>query len=99
MDWLLTAWTGLMGLLILRREDSGTRNDFLGESSGPYIWGKEKRAPGISGSQGELLRLVKGWSLRGLNRICRFIGTAESRALPANLMWWVLLRGWKLCST
>ena len=43
-----------MGLLILRRKDSGTRNYFLGETSGPYIWGKEKCTLGISGRQGGL---------------------------------------------
>jgi hypothetical protein len=45
-----------MGLLILRRKDFGTRNDFLGESSGPYIWGKEKCTLGSWGRQGELFR-------------------------------------------
>jgi hypothetical protein len=44
-----------MGLLILRRKDSGTRNCFLGESSGPYIWGKEKCTLGISGRQEDLI--------------------------------------------
>jgi len=35
-----------------RSLDSGARNNFLGESSGPYIWGKEKNTPGISGVKG-----------------------------------------------
>ena len=42
--------------MILQRKDSGTRNHFLGGTSGPYIWGKEKHTPGISGSQGNLER-------------------------------------------
>jgi hypothetical protein len=42
-----------MGLLILLHKDSGI-NRFLGESSGPYIWGKEKHTPGVSRSQAEL---------------------------------------------
>jgi hypothetical protein len=53
VDWLrAAAWVGLMALLILRRKDSGTRNCFLGEISGPYIWGKEKCTPGSLGRQG-----------------------------------------------
>jgi hypothetical protein len=46
-----------MGLLILQRKDSGTRNDFLGGTSGPYIWGKEKCTPGSLGRQGNPLRV------------------------------------------
>lgn len=45
LDWLRAAVrTGLIGLLILRREDSRTRNDFLGDF----------------GSQGELGRVLVG---------------------------------------
>jgi hypothetical protein len=43
-----------MGLLILRRKDSGARNCFLGETSGSYSWGKKKCTLGVSGSQGDL---------------------------------------------
>jgi hypothetical protein len=60
-----------MGLLILRRKDSGTRNHFLGGTSGPYISGKKKCTPGSLGRQGRRtgvsaphLRMVG--SLRGL---------------------------------
>jgi len=42
----------LIGLLILGRKDSGTRKDFLGESSGPYFWGMKKHTPGFWGVQG-----------------------------------------------
>ena len=62
-----------MGLLILRRKDSGTRNDFLGENSGPYILGKKKCTPGISGRQGNLENGIYFWvvisSLRGKARV------------------------------
>jgi len=51
MGWVRAARTGLIDLLILRRKDYGTRNYFLGESSGPYFWGKKKHTPGILGSQ------------------------------------------------
>jgi hypothetical protein len=37
------------------------RNRFLGETWGPYIWGKEKHTPGISGSQGVLSGTLVPW--------------------------------------
>ena len=62
---MTAAKIGLMGLLMLRRKDSGTRNCFLGESSGPYIWGKEKCTPGSLGRQGGTSESVG--PLRGLS--------------------------------
>ena len=55
MGWVVAA--GLID------HDSATakileRERFLGESSGPYFWGKEKHTPGILGSQGILRRGV-----------------------------------------
>lgn len=68
-----------MDLLILRRKDSRTRNHFLGDTSGPYIWGKEKHTPGVSGSQEELESLA---TVSGLNRSEGLCGVASSPALP-----------------
>jgi hypothetical protein len=47
-----TAKAGLMGLLILLRKDSGARNCFLGESSGPYCWGRRNVLRGVRGVKG-----------------------------------------------
>ncbi len=52
-----------MALLILLRQDSGARNCFLGESSGPYIWGKKKCTPGSWGRQGRTECPLYGWGL------------------------------------
>jgi len=78
-----------MGLLILRHKDSGTRNCFLGETSGPYIWGKEKHTPGSRASQGVVEEGVG--SLRGLDRIWGFTARLKAGALPRILVRFPLL--------
>ena len=79
-----------MGLLIPRRKDSGTRNCFFGDTSGPYIWGKENHTPGISRSQEESESLPPVW---GLNRSEGLCGMAEDRLSHESLALG-LLCGW-----
>jgi hypothetical protein len=61
---------------LCRSLDSVTRNDFLGEDSGVYIWGKENCTPGISGSQGDLEGL-------GAPRLPAFKACARRRSAKA----------------
>jgi hypothetical protein len=73
--------------------DSATRRfwnakRFLGETSGPYIWGKENSTPGISGSQGDVEWSGLGGgvgSLRGLSRIGGF--AARLKPCPFKESW------------
>jgi hypothetical protein len=63
-----------MGFLILLRKDSRTRNCFLGESSGPYIWGRGNVLRGVWGVKGSLER----WFPAGPESNLSLCGTAEA---------------------
>ena len=52
-----------MALLILLRQDSGARNCFLGESSGPYFWGRRNVLRGVGAVKGGREGPVCRWGL------------------------------------
>jgi hypothetical protein len=76
----VAARTGIVGLLVLRREDSETRNDFLGTLRGPTSGERRNILRGFWGVKGEGIG-----SLRGLRRKLGFYRKAEALRHPKTV--------------